>query len=58
MVGEGGSAAGGEGKVLREEVREKDAAVALRQAWSPQLSEADVKNAQRRPNFGGRTVDA
>ena len=24
--------------------------------WSPQLSEKDVKNAQRRPNFGGRTV--
>ena len=42
-------------KVLREEVSEKGRLLHYEE-WSPQLSEADVKNAQRRPNFGGRTV--
>ena len=42
-------------KVLREEVSEKGRLLHYEE-WSPQLSEKDVKNAQRRPNFGGRTV--
>ena len=42
-------------RALREEVREKGRLLHYEE-WSPQLSEADVKKAQRRPNFGGRTV--
>ena len=42
-------------KALRKEVSEKERLLHYEE-WSPQLSEADVKNAQRRPNFGGRTV--
>ena len=42
-------------RALREEVREKGRLLHYEE-WSPQLSEEDVKNAQRRPNFGGRTV--
>ena len=42
-------------RALRKEVREKGRLLHYEE-WSPQLSEKDVKNAQRRPNFGGRTV--